>query len=274
MITPEAFDAIPLLVVYLITVIIGFLAIEAGFRMGKAWQRRFPEEQEEGVGAMVGAALAGVAFLLAFLIGIAVDRYDTRRGFVLEEANAIGTTYLRTDFLGQPYDRESKELLREYVDTRLLAIEPGQLSEAIARSEEIQQELWTRSDAVATANPNSEIVALYVDSLNETIDANTKRVVAGVVARIPVSLWLGLYVVIILALMLVGLQSSYGERRNLIALTLLVLVFSAVVYLAIDLDRSQQGLLRVSQQPLVDLQEQLSTPEAKIGQRATLGVTR
>lgn len=214
MLTPEAFDAIPLWVVYLITVLIGFLAIEVGFRLGKVWQKRFPGEQGEGVGAMVGAALAGVAFLLAFLIGISVDRYDTRRGFVLEEANAIGTTYLRTDFLGQPYETESQELLREYVDTRLAAVEPGQLTETITRSEEIHQELWNRADTVATANPNSEIVSLYVDSLNETIDAHTKRVVAGVVARIPVSLWLGLYVIVMLALMLVGLQSSYGERRN------------------------------------------------------------
>jgi len=260
--TPEMFDAIPLWAVFLITVLIGLLAIEVGFRLGRAWQKRVPGEQEQGVNAIVGAALAGSAFLLAFLIGIAIDRYDARRAFVLQEANAIGTTYLRTDFLGQPYEAESRDLLREYVDTRLSAIEPGQIAGAISRSEEIHQELWSMADRVAVANPDSAIVALYVTSLNEMIDVHTDRVVAGIVARIPVSLWLGLYVIVSLTLMLVGLQSSYGERRNFIALTLLVLVFSAVVYLAIDLDRSQQGLLRVSQQPLVDLQEQLAAPDS------------
>jgi hypothetical protein len=257
------FDAIPLWVVYLITVLIGFLAIEVGFRLGKAWQRRFSGEQEEGVGAMVGAALAGVAFLLAFMIGISVDRYDTRRAFVLEEANAIGTAYLRAGFLDQPFRMESRELLREYVDTRLAAINREQVAEAITRSEEIHQELWSRADRVASANPTSEAVGLYVAALNEVIDVHTKRVVADIVARIPVSLWIGLYVIVTLSLMLVGLQSSYGERRNFIALTLLVLEFSAVVYLAIDLDRSQQGLLRVSQQLLIDLQQQLAAPEAR-----------
>jgi hypothetical protein len=106
--TPEMFDAIPLWAVYLITVLVGFLAIEVGFRLGKAWQKRFPGEQEVGVDAMVGAALAGLAFLLAFLIGIPVNRYVTRRVFVLEEANDIGTAYLRTGFLDQLRQTESR----------------------------------------------------------------------------------------------------------------------------------------------------------------------
>jgi hypothetical protein len=129
-------------------------------------------------------------------------------------------------------------VLRAYVDTRLAALDPQQRAEAITRSEEILQELWSRADSAASGNPNSEAVALYVAALNEVIDDHTKSLVAGIVARIPVSLWIGLYMIVSLTLMLVGLQCSYGERRNLIALTLLVLVFSAVVYLAVDLDRS------------------------------------
>jgi hypothetical protein len=83
------------------------------------------------------------------------------------------------------------------------------------------------------------------------------RVVAVLASRIPGSIWLGVYAVVILTMLLVGLHSSFGERENWPSLILLALVFSVVFALIVDLDRPLHGLLTVNQQALFDLQAQL-----------------
>ena len=91
------------------------------------------------------------------------------------------------------------------------------------------------------------------------IDRHAERVALGVDIRVPPSLLLGLYVVALFATFLVGLQSGDGEKRNYVAHIVLVLILSVVFLLIVDLDRAQEGLLRVSQLPMIDLQRQLNT---------------
>jgi hypothetical protein len=251
---------LPLWGVYLVTALLSLLAIELGYHLGRIWQRRSKAEKEGPVGSLAGATLALLAFLLAFIIGMAMNRFDARRLLIVEEANAIGTTYLRAGFLDEPVRGESRALLREYVDVRLQTLNPARLAEARVRSEQIHTELWSRAEIVARENSESPITALYIETLNELIDLHAKRYVAITSSRIPGSIWLGVYFVVILTMILVGLQSSYGERLNWLAVLLLLLVFSAVLTLIVDLDRPWQGLLRVSQQALLDLQTQLATP--------------
>jgi len=203
-----------------------------------------------------------LGFLLAFITGLAANRFDHRRALVLSEANAIGTTWLRAGFLDAPIGEESRALLRDYVDMRLAALDPARRLEARTRSEEIHRELWSRAEAAARARPDSEVVALYIQALNEVIDVHTMRVVAVLSSRIPSSIWLGVIVVVILTMVLVGLHSSYGERENWPGLILLTLVFAAVFTLIIDLDRPTQGMLQVNQQALFDLREQLREGDA------------
>ena len=132
---------------------------------------------------IVGSILALMAFLLAITMGMASDRFDTRRGLVLPEANALGTTYLRAGYLSEPASSMSKELIREYVPLRI-APDRAQLATNIEQSEEIQAELWTIAEEVARTE-GSDVVALYIESLNEVIDLHTTRVVAGVYSRVP-----------------------------------------------------------------------------------------
>ena len=103
---------------------------------------------------------------------------------LLDEANAIGTTYLRAGMLPERGE-EIRRLLRDYVATRLEAAQPGKLSEAIRRSEEIQQQAWTQADVVAEKNPDSMIVGLFVQSLNQMIDLHATRMQASLSSRIP-----------------------------------------------------------------------------------------
>ena len=253
----QLFEQLPIWAVYILTFIMAIGAAEIGYEVGKVWQRRVSDEKDAAIGGMVGSTLGLLAFLLAFVTGIAVNRYDNRRALVVEEANAIGTTYLRAGYLGEPYSSESRALLSEYVDVRLSALVPGQLQPAIARSEEIHDELWSTAEILALETPDSTVLAIYIESLNEVIDLHTKRLIAALSARIPSVLWAVIFTVALLTMGLVGFNNSYDKRRSIIGLVILAIVFTAVIGLIVDLDRPQSGLLRVGQQALLDLQAQI-----------------
>ena len=255
-------DLLPLWAIYGLTVLFALASVELGHWVGKAAQRRAPEEKESLVGALAGATLGLLAFLLAFTTGVAVNRFDNRRQLVVSEVNAIGTTSLRAGYLDEPHRQEVRGLLRTYVDVRLAAVGLQDLSQELAQAEEIHAALWAHAERLARAQPESEMVGLFIVSLNEMIDLHTVRYVAVTATRIPPTLWYGLFAVTFLAMLLVGIQTGYGLRRNNLALLVLALVFSAVILLIVDLDSAQKGALNVSQQPMIDLQRQLqrSTP--------------
>lgn len=257
LLTLQPLDMLPLWAVYILTVVVFLLAAEGGYRLSKAMQRRRPDRAEASVGVLNGATLALLAFLLAFVTGSALNVLSARRQAVVAEANAIGTTYLRAGYLPDPYAAESRQLLREYVDQRLAARDITKTAQAIARSEEIHNELWTRAEAVAQESP-SPTTALYIASLNEVIDLHTERINVALVVRLPWGILLSLFLIAILSLALVGLHAGYAESRNLIALVTLVLVLAVVFLLIVDMERGQQGMLRVSNQSLIDLQRQFS----------------
>ena len=120
----QLLDSLPLWAVYLLIVVIAILVVEGGFYLGRYWAAhgrgaKDGQVKQQNVGALVGSSLALLAFLLVFMTGIASTRFDTRRQLVIAEANAIGTTYLRTSFLDEPERTAMRDLLREYVDLRL-----------------------------------------------------------------------------------------------------------------------------------------------------------
>jgi hypothetical protein len=252
MTTQQPLDNVPILLFLLIFVLVNVAAYEIGYRSGLWAQARGQKGEEGPTGIVVGSVLALMAFLLAITVGMASDRFDNRRGLVLAEANAIGTTYLRAGYLSEPASSESRELLSEYVPLRIATGEG--LEEAIQRSEEIQRELWTIAEDVARTN-SSDVVALYVEGLNEVINLHESRIVAGVYARVPPTiLWL-LIGGIILSLGMVGYNAGLDKKRSPILAVVLILSLGAVVWLVVDLDRPSDGLIRTSQQPLIDVQE-------------------
>ena len=251
--TTQLLDALPLWALYLLLAAFLFLMAEAGYQLGLARQRRHPEEKEANIGTIAGATLGMLAFILAFMVGSAADRFGTRRQLVVEEANAIRTAYLRAGYLPDPYPEQIRPLLSEYVDVRLSALDPHNVEQALARSEEIHVELWKQAEALARDYP-SDVIALFVESTNEIINLHTMRLVA-VNTRIPEPLWLSIYALAGLTMLLVGLHNSYSGQRSVMGLVAMVLAFSAVILLIADLDRPTGGFLQVSQQALVDLKD-------------------
>lgn len=252
----QLLDALPVGAIFLITVALAMLAAEIGFRLGRRHQRA-PDAQDQVIGTMAGMTFGLLAFLLAILTGIAISRFDTRRELVISEANAIRATYQRAGFFAEPYRSEIRDLMREYVDVRISALQPGNLDVAVARSEAIHAELWGAAESALAETGSSDVVALFFESLNEVIDLHTSRVVVALSARIPTALWFGMLAGALLSMLLLGMSSGLDGQRNTLALLVTVLVFAAVLSLIVDLDRPREGLFQVNYQALFHLQSQL-----------------
>lgn len=252
-------DALPLWALFIFILLVVLVSVEFGYRLGKYRRSRHEQEKEAPLGTMVGATLGLLAFILAFTFGLAAARFDTRRQLLLDEANAIGTTYLRAGMLPERGE-EIRGLLRDYVSARLEAVQPGKLAEGMRRSENIQQQVWTEAETVAEKSPNSIVVGLFVQSLNQMIDLHASRMQAGLRSRIPGAIWLGLFAVAAFSLSAMGyFEGLTGTRRSLAVIAVAV-AFSIVIELIADLDRPQEGVLRVSQQALLDVQQSMNTP--------------
>lgn len=256
----QPLDSLPLWGLFLATVALVLLAMEAGYRLGGYRSRRTEQEKESPVGAVVGATLGLLGFMLAFTFGIAGSRFDSRRQAVLDEANAIGTTFLRAGLLPEGRGEHIRSMLRDYVDVRLNAVQIGDLEAALSRSNELHGQIWAETEAIAKKHPESILVGLFVQSLNETIDLHETRVVVGLYYRIPLILWGTLYLLTVLAMMGVGYFAGLTSKTRSLAAIMLALTFSAVVFLVADLDRPGEGLLQVSQQALVDLRSTMGEP--------------
>lgn len=246
-------DQVPIGLLFVVMCGLAGLALESGYRLGRWRHRRIADEKESPVGAMVASLLALFAFLLAFTFGMAASRFEARRQTVLEEANAIGTTYLRTQLLPEPQRTASARLLREYVDARVKGVQELRMEEAVQRSQAIHTQLWTQAVQSAEKQPGP-ITALYIQSLNETIDVHAVRVQTGLQSRIPIIIWFGLFTLAFLSMASVGYLSGLSETRRSPAMMVLVVAFAVVLILIVDLDRPLDGFVRVSQAAMIELQ--------------------
>ena len=253
-------DQLPLWGLFLAIIVLVLAAMEGGYRLGSYRFRQSGHEKAEPVGAMVGATLGLLAFMLAFTFGMAASRFDTRRQLVLDEANAIGTTYLRAAMLPERAD-EVRALLRSYVDVRLEAVQSGRAAEGILQSEDTQNKLWSAATALGVQHPDSIVVGLFVQSLNEVIDLHAKRVTAGLRNRIPGAIWMTLLTLATLSLAAMGYHAGLVGTARSLAVIVVAVTFSAVVLLIADLDRPQEGRLTVSQQALIDVRQSMNPPE-------------
>ena len=249
-------EPFPLWTILPLTVVLAVLSVELGYRLARYRLQRDELEKESPLGGIVGATLGLLAFMLAFTFGLAGSRFEDRRQILLSEANAIGTTYLRAAMIPEPMRAESQKLLREYVDVRLEGVQqPGKLDQALVRSEQLHNLLWSQAVA-ATEKERSPMTSIYVQSLNEVIDLHATRLMA-LRARVPVVIWIVLYLLGFLAMVLMGYQSGLAKSRRSFAAIALIFGFSLVLFLIADLDRPGQGTMQVSQQSMIDLRKNM-----------------
>jgi hypothetical protein len=253
-------DPIPLWLLFVLLIGISLVCYEVGFRLGLRRRSDSADEEESPTGMIVGSILALVAFMLAITMGLASDRFDARRGLVLDETVAIETAFMRAGYLPEPFKTEIQDLLREYVPVRIAPSDPDDLPDQLIRSEELQAELAAAAQRVAVEHVDSDLTAMFVDSINEVISVSTYRVTAGVYSRVPDTILLLLLALTGLSVGMVGHRAGPLGRRSLVTAILLVVTFCAVLTIVIDLDRPRDGLLQVSQRPLEELQQQIGPP--------------
>ncbi|WP_172147668.1 MULTISPECIES: bestrophin-like domain [Pseudomonas] len=258
---------------FVVTVLLMVVAIEAGYRLGFAVHRRSDEEKESSASAIAGATMGLLAFILAFTFAIVADRYDTRKALVREDAGSIRTAFLRSDFLPQDDREKAAGLLAEYVDWRLQAAQAAGLEQtrkAVAESEQVQRQLWAMAVKNARLDMNSDVAALYIESLNELINVHALRVTIGIETRLPDEIWLVLFALLVLTMLGFGYQMAIAGSGRSWAIPLLALSFSVVLTLIALLDSPESGYFRASQQPLLVLREELATAGENLRRSQTI----
>jgi hypothetical protein len=250
------FESLPIFAVYVCVVLVMVVSCEVGYRLGKHFQTSLDTEAPTSLGPMVGGLLGMLAFVLAFTFSMAASHHGLRKQNVINEANAVGTAYLRADLLEMKYGNEVKRLLRDYVDIRLQASSDA-LDAALARSVEIHKLIWAQVSAAAVKAPSLN-TSLMIKSINEVIEMHEKRVIAGLHNRIPSSIWTAVSVICILTMITMGIQVGLSGKRRFIAVIPLAMAFAALLVLVVDLNRPQTGLITVGQIAMLNLQSNMS----------------
>ena len=252
-----SFDAIPIWGVFVGTMAVIGAAIEAGYRLGRALREK--RSAEEATASVISGSVLGLAaFMMAFTVGMVSERYDSRRALVREDADAIRTAWMRTDFLPRPDRAEAVGILRRYVDQRVKYARASNLDAAgtqaaLAEATAMQDRLWDTAVANARLDMNSDVAALYIESLNEVVRVHTARVSVAIHARTPNELWLVLYAVTILAVFAMGYHNALAGSKRSAVQAVLIVSFAMVMAVIASLDRPDSGILKVSQRPLVEL---------------------
>jgi len=218
--------------------------------------------------AVLQAALLGlVGLILAFGLSLAVGRYENRRAAVVDESNAIGTTYLRAQTLREPLRRDSMARLKRYTDTsiRLSDSVPGSAParRAAADGLRLQRELWGFAGSALAEDPQASAPRLYAESLNQMIDLQTVRI-AGLGNRVPSAVLTLEVVGAVVALSLLAAYLSFMGRGAVLVLLAASLV-ALLLLVTFDLDRPTRGLITVPDKPLVELRAELALPPAASG---------
>jgi hypothetical protein len=250
----------------LVVVAILFGATGLGIWIGRVLSRR-KSGLKEPLGIIQTALVGFVALLLAFGLALAVGRYQTRRDAVVLEANAIGTTYLRAQTLAEPMRTESLDLLKRYGDARIALSESvpdsARFQAAAEQSVEIQNSLWALAGDALNQAPTASAPRLYVETLNEMIDAHTTRI-AALDNRIPAPvLWLQL-LASALALGVLAMFLASHDRGVLMALLAAGLV-AVILVVVFDLDRPHRGTITIPDAPLVAVRQSMNAPPAATG---------
>ena len=214
--------------------------------------------------------LGVVGLILAFGLSLALSRYEDRRATVVDEANAIDTTHLRAQTLSEPIRSRSLELLVDYAETavRVATRVTGSAEqlEAAEKEQRLQRRMWALGGEALDQEPLASAPRLYVEALNEMIDAQTVRV-AALNNRVPSEI---LWFELVSASIALGLLAAYLALvgRGLAGVLIAAAVVASLLFLSADLDRPTRGPIQVSDAPLTEQLESMRLPPAAAGPRS------
>jgi hypothetical protein len=238
--------------------IVGFCALWAAAHIGLTFRKKHhgPDDDDtQDFTFIVGATLTLLGLIIGFTFSMAVSRYDQRMNFEEQEANAIGTEYLRVDSLPTADAAKIRSLLKQYLDRRIQYYRSRD-AEAIADSNaatmQLQNQLWAAVIAPANAQP-TPVIALVVAGMNDVLNAQGYAQAAWW-NRIPAAAWILLVTISVFCNLLIG----YGVRlKSELLFLILPIVLSISFFLIADIDSPRRGVIHIRAQNLESLAESL-----------------
>lgn len=222
------------------------LCLETGYRIGRRRHERTPDSS--AAGAMEAAVFGLLGLMLAFSFAGAAERFNHRRHLVVEEANAIGTAYLRLDLLPSEEQPALRAMFPKYVEARLQVYanlaDFDATARAVLNANRLQQEIWDQAITASHNAPGNTATLLLLPALNQMFDITTERTVAFQ-AHAP-NLIIGLLLCLaLLSALLAGDMMGVRGSRNILHLLLFALGISLTVYAIMDLEYPRFGLIRL-----------------------------
>jgi lipopolysaccharide export LptBFGC system permease protein LptF len=217
------------------------------------WKRPLEEDERHDFDIVLAATLTLLGLIIGFSFSMVVSRYDQRKNYEEAEANAIGTEYVRADLLPTADAAKVRELLKNYIDQRVLFYETrdeSKLARIDAQTAKLQRELWSVVQGTA-ANQPTPIVALAVSGMNDVLNSQGYTQAAWW-NRFPIPAWGLMVVIAIFCNMLLGYDS---RRSGTVLFLVLPLAVSISFFLIADIDSPRQGLIRVVPQNLLSLSQ-------------------
>ena len=236
--------------------------LEVGRRIGAQRLARDPEAARAGIPAVEGAVFGLLGLMIAFTFSGAALRLVERKQLITEEANCVGTAWLRVDLVPEDARPALRDRFRQYLDARLDVYRKlpdfSASREALARASRLQGEIWSQAAAACTQQNSAAATTLVLQSLNDMFDiANTRTMAARI--HQPGAVFLMLFVMSLAGSLLAGMAMGGAKQRSWIHVVAFAGFTAATMYVIVDLEYPRFGLIRIDtfDQLLIDLRRSM-----------------
>lgn len=254
------------IIIALVLLVTVALVLEMGYRAGRRKQSSSTETTKTHVNAIQASLLGVLALLIGFSFSLALQRFDSRNKAVVEEANAIGTAYSRAQLLQASTREATLELWQRYVHLRVEEAAVSLAREADrqkieAETDRLVTSLWKAAAGTIHEDANVVPTGLYVQALNDAIDAYARND-AELSRHVPEVILLLLYATFLMTAGVVGYAAGIGSHRPLIVTYVLMTLLVTLAFIIVDLDRPRRGLIEVDRSSLTKVKDSIDAQQS------------
>ncbi|MBX3388301.1 MAG: hypothetical protein KF691_02470 [Phycisphaeraceae bacterium] len=226
------------------------LMLELGRRIGKRRKREGMDPGKSGTGPVDAAVFGLLGLLIAFTFSGAASRFDARRIQIVDEANAIGTAYLRVDLLPPESQPPIRELFRQYTDQRIAVYQAipdlQRVRQTLADSQKTQSQLWQLGVSAARSASSPAVTSLVIPAMNDMFDLANSRTAAGFM-HVPSIVFIVLLGMAGASALLAGFGMATDKGPSLLHYVGFALVMSLVVLVILDLEFPRLGFITLEE---------------------------
>jgi len=240
----------PVWAVFLLIFLVNLLALEVGFRVGLKQQERWHDVDAEGGNLVLTSMLALLGLMLAFTFSAGIDRSDKRKAAAIDEANALGTAFLRTSLVEEPGRTALQNELLDYARTRIVVRERMDSREErqafVQETLGAQAKIWPTAQTILRQREADVTTPLFLRAINDVLDQQTIRLEAAL-DRHPPQVLSMLILIAVASLAVAGFNAGIRGIMSRWRMTIFAAVLAGVMYIIVDLDRPYSGFIQMTQ---------------------------